>query len=111
MLKHFVPLTVLFVLSLATAPSALGAEARLLAAGDLPAMGGTDFKGGVGDYLLPNAKGGAGIPPAPASPERPGGGGARRRGRSLPAALLDLEPDDLRDHEVLDDRRELVGRR
>src|SRR5262245_17650203 len=41
-------------LPLASAPSALGAEARTLAAGDLPAMGGTDFKGGVGDYLLRN---------------------------------------------------------
>jgi hypothetical protein len=56
MLKHFVPLAALCVLSLTTAPSAHGAEARLLAAGDLPAMGGTDFKGGIGDYLLRNDK-------------------------------------------------------
>jgi hypothetical protein len=56
MLAHLVPVAALLVLSLASAPSALGAEARLLAAGDLPAMGGTDFKGGVGDYLLRNDK-------------------------------------------------------
>ena len=34
--------------------SARAAEARLLTAADLPGMGGTDFKGGVGDYLLRN---------------------------------------------------------
>ncbi len=52
--KHIQLVVALLLLSLAAAPSALGAEARLLAAGDLPAMGGTDFKGGVGDYLLRN---------------------------------------------------------
>ncbi len=56
MLKYLVSLAALFLLSLAAAPSARAAEARLLAAGDLPAMGGTDFKGGVGDYLLRNDK-------------------------------------------------------
>ena len=46
MLKHVVvPFAALFALSFAAVPTALGAEARLLAAGDLPAMGGTDFKG------------------------------------------------------------------
>jgi hypothetical protein len=37
-----------------TSTSVRAAEARLLTAADLPAMGGTDFKGGVGDYLLRN---------------------------------------------------------
>src|SRR4030095_14242990 len=35
-------------------PSARAAEARLLTAADIAGMGGTDFKGGVGDYLLRN---------------------------------------------------------
>ena len=38
------------------APSAWGAEARLLTAADIAGMGGTDFKGGVGDLLLRNDK-------------------------------------------------------
>jgi hypothetical protein len=42
------------LLCLSLAPSAWAGEARLLAAADLPDMGGTDFKGGVGDYLLRN---------------------------------------------------------
>ena len=42
------------LLSLVAAPSAFAAEARLLTAADIVDMGGTDFKGGVGDYLLRN---------------------------------------------------------
>jgi len=41
---------------LLAAPSAWGAEARLLTAADIADMGGTDFKGGVGDLLLRNDK-------------------------------------------------------
>ncbi len=39
-----------------TAPTAWGADARLLTAADIAGMGGTDFKGGIGDYLLRNDK-------------------------------------------------------
>lgn len=39
-----------------TAPTAWGAEARLLTATDIAGMGGTDFKGGIGDYLMRNDK-------------------------------------------------------
>ncbi len=43
-------------LCLGPAPTAWGAEARLLDATDIAGMGGTDFKGGIGDYLLRNDK-------------------------------------------------------
>jgi hypothetical protein len=49
-------LSLLLVSGFAFAPSAFGAEARLLTATDVAGMGGTDFKGGVGDYLLRNDK-------------------------------------------------------
>ena len=45
---------VLTLALLAAAPAAFGAEARLLTAADISGMGGTDFDGGVGDYLLRN---------------------------------------------------------
>ncbi len=47
-------LSLLLFAGLASAPDALGAEARLLTAADIAGMGGTDFKGGEGDYLLRN---------------------------------------------------------
>jgi hypothetical protein len=49
---------ILFALTLssgfALATGSFGAEARLLTAADLAEMGGSDFKGGAGDYLLRN---------------------------------------------------------
>ena len=44
----------LLALTIAAAPAAWGAEARALTTTDIAGMGGTDFKGGVGDYLLRN---------------------------------------------------------
>ena len=54
MRRPLLPLTAALALAL-LAPAALhAAEARLLTAADIADMGGTDFKGGVGDYLLRN---------------------------------------------------------
>ena len=50
---QLLPVAALAVLVLAS-PSARAAEARNLTAADIAGMGGTDFKGGVGDYLLRN---------------------------------------------------------
>jgi hypothetical protein len=46
----------ILVLGFVAAPSAWGAEARVLTAVDIAGMGGTDFKGGEGDLLLRNDK-------------------------------------------------------
>ncbi len=50
------PIVASLLLGLIAAPSAWGAEARLLTAADIAGMGGTDFKGGEGDLLLRNDK-------------------------------------------------------
>ena len=50
------PIVASLLLLLLVAPSAWGAEARLLTAADIAGMGGTDFKGGEGDLLLRNDK-------------------------------------------------------
>jgi hypothetical protein len=47
-------LSTAILVALAAPTSTLAAEARLLTAADIAGMGGTDFKGGVGDYLLRN---------------------------------------------------------
>ncbi len=54
--KLIVVIVTSLVLGLVAAPSAWGAEARLLTAADMAGMGGTDFKGGEGDLLLRNDK-------------------------------------------------------
>jgi hypothetical protein len=51
-----VSLAVFLALGFVAAPSAWSAEARTLTAADIAGMGGTDFKGGVGDLLLRNDK-------------------------------------------------------
>jgi len=56
MRRFIVSILALLALSVVTASSAWGAEARLLTATDIAGMGGTDFKGGVGDLLLRNDK-------------------------------------------------------
>jgi len=53
-MRTSIVLSLAFVCSLVLAPAAFGAEARLLTAADLVGMGGSDFKGGAGDYLLRN---------------------------------------------------------
>ena len=54
--KLIVVIVTSLILGLVAAPSAWGAEARLLTVADKAGMGGTDFKGGEGDLLLRNDK-------------------------------------------------------
>jgi len=50
-----IPLAALLALAIWASPdSSRAAEARLLTGTDISGMGGSDFKGGVGDYLLRN---------------------------------------------------------